>query len=238
MPLFSEVEFNIVTVILLGIALSAFSFPFFAHLFHSKKLTLIRTDRRFNTFFVSDFYKIPLRYVGFLFIYLMSFVRKNEKTYLHHLLKEEYESFRVNKELLVLLGKEIYYPYALFVFDTITYFQSVRYEKQNRKEDKNFYPGFLGFLALHTDSYQPLNEEKIWAIEYARFDMGTWIPRKSEEEFINLEPARFHNYRENLEFLKEKELSYELSQGLSNLEVETRIPTKRTKIRFDSNKEK
>lgn len=227
-----DLEFTTTSIIFFLVAISLYSVVFLSQIFFKKQILTLQNDRRFKSFFVSDFYKVPFRYGGLLWIFLLSFFRQSEKIYLKHALEGKYSYINIEKELLLTLGKETYYSYCLFIFNTITFFQKVRLEKQNRKEENFIYPGFLGYLGMFRDAYNYPQKDKINKINHARFDLDTWIPKDLVQKYIQMEPNRLLKYYYHKEEKSELDLSQWLNKDLSELAIETRSIGKKSKKSF------
>lgn len=229
---------NSFTYVALITALAIFTIPFIGNLIFERKINMLKKDRRFTIFFSSHFYKIPVRYFGISLLFLFSLFRRNEKAYLRHAFNEPFDNYQWDQNLIKLLAKEKHYHYAIFTFYNIHYFQKVSFEKEWRAKKDYAYPGFLGWLRLHADSYKPsLIDDKLFLLQRARFDLDSWIPPELVAKFIEGEPIRLFHYRDNLKTSDERELQKHLENGLAELSVETRNIVKRPKKRFNFSKE-
>lgn len=135
-----------------------------------------------STFLRISFYKLPLRWMGLLWISFLSLFRKNEKIYLKNVFNNRLDNINeIDNEFLTTVCKEPIYAYSLFIINTVSYFQRIRV-----KENTFPYSGFLGRLKLHTDFYEvDSSSDLIKKVELTRFRLGQWVPKKSEEEFIS-----------------------------------------------------
>lgn len=135
-----------------------------------------------STFLRINFYKLPLRWMGLLWISFLSLFRKNERIYLKNVFNNRLDNINeIDNEFLTTVCKEPIYAYSLFVINTVSYFQRIRV-----KENEFPYSGFLGRLKLHTDFYEvDSSSDLIKKVELTRFRLGQWVPKKSEEEFIS-----------------------------------------------------
>lgn len=191
--------------------------------------TISKIKRRtyLTSFFDLRLYKSVIRWITLFIFFLFSF-RKKYRTYYLHCTNVPYSNKGFEKDLLVQLGSEPFYRYAILIGDTVHFHQKLREEKNHQRNLT-----FFNKLDIMTTSYKMSPESNhLLALEQARYNMISWLPKASlYNQIYNHENRKEH-------FLKLKEeqeallLSLQVNENYKDIKVDTRSIKGITRKRF------